>query len=434
MAPMKLHLDRSLRGVHPTAFIAPNATIIGDVTIGRHSSVWYGAVIRADTTPVTIGDETNIQEGCILHADPGYPARIGDRVTLGHGAIVHGATIEDDVLVGIRAVVLNGAKVGRGSIVGAGAVVTEGTIIPPNSLVLGVPAKAVKEVTPEQAKRIRESAISYVEYAKQHKEDARRQMPDAGPPLDAGFHPTPNIQHLTSGLGSEDALRSALIEVGRRLYERGLVVAAEGNVSVRLDDRRLLTTPTGACKGVLTPDQLVLVDLEGRRLQGELLPSSELPLHLAIYRARSDVQAIVHAHPPIATGFAVAGIPLDQPILAEAVVLLGPVPVAPYGTPTTEELSEAVLTYIRGHTAILLANHGALTVGGDLWEAYFRMEILERVAQVSLVAHLLGRRNVLSEEEIRKLSTLFGLRAGAGGDRQGGPDEDLLGYGQRQGD
>lgn len=166
---MNLHLDRSLKGVHPTAFIAWNATIIGDVTVGRDSSVWYGVVIRADTTPVTIGDETNVQEGCVLHADPGYPAIIGNRVTLGHGAIVHGATIEDDVLVGIRAVVLNGARVGRGSLVGAGAVVTEGTVIPPNSLVLGVPAKAVKEVTPEQAQRIRESAISYVEYAKQHK-------------------------------------------------------------------------------------------------------------------------------------------------------------------------------------------------------------------------------------------------------------------------
>lgn len=208
---------------------------------------------------------------------------------------------------------------------------------------------------------------------------------------------------------SEDALRLALVEVGRRLYERGLVVATEGNVSVRLDDRRLLATPTGTCKGFLTPDQLVMVDLEGRRLQGEFPPSSELPLHLAIYRARSEVQAIVHAHPPIATGFAVAGIPLDRPILAEAVVLLGPVPIAQYGTPTTEELSEAVLKYIHGHNAILLANHGALALGRDLWQAYFRMETLEHVAHVTLVAHLLGKMNVLSEEDVRKLSELCGL-------------------------
>ena len=207
----------------------------------------------------------------------------------------------------------------------------------------------------------------------------------------------------------EDALRLVLVEVSRRLYDRGLVVATEGNVSVRLDDRRLLATPTGACKGFLATDQLVMVDLEGRRLQGEFPPSSELPLHLAVYRVRPEVQAIVHAHPPIATGFAVAGIPLDQPILAEAVILLGPVPVAHYGTPTTEELSKAVLKYIHGHNAILLANHGALTVGEDLWQAYFRMETLEHVAQVNLVAHLLGKMNVLSEEDVRKLSELFGL-------------------------
>lgn len=209
----------------------------------------------------------------------------------------------------------------------------------------------------------------------------------------------------------EDALRLALVEIGRRLYERGLIVATEGNVSVRLDEERLLATPTGTCKGFLAPDQLIVVDLEGRRLQGERPPSSELPLHLAVYRVRPDVQAIVHAHPSIATGFAVAGIPLDRPILAEAVVLLGPVPIAQYGTPTTEELSEAVLKYIHGHNGILLANHGALTVGGDLWEAYFRMETLEHVAQVSFVAHLLGKVNILSEENVKKLSKRFGLRS-----------------------
>lgn len=209
----------------------------------------------------------------------------------------------------------------------------------------------------------------------------------------------------------EDALRLALVEIGRRLYERGLIVATEGNLSVRLDEERLIATPTGTCKGFLAPDQLVVVDLEGRRLQGQCPPSSELPLHLAVYRVRPDVQAIVHAHPSIATGFAVAGIPLDRPILAEAVVLLGPVPITQYGTPTTEELSEAVLKYIHSHNGILLANHGALTVGGDLWEAYFRMETLEHVAQVSFVAHLLGKVNILSEENVKKLSKRFGLRS-----------------------
>lgn len=166
---MALDLDRSRRKVHPTAFIAENATIVGDVTIGPESSVWYGAVIRADTTPVTIGEQTNIQDGCILHADPGFPAVIGDRVTIGHGAIVHGATVEDDALIGMRAVVLNGAKVGRGSIVGSGAVVAEGASIPPNSLALGIPARVVRELAPEQTRRIKESALAYVEHAKEHK-------------------------------------------------------------------------------------------------------------------------------------------------------------------------------------------------------------------------------------------------------------------------
>jgi len=166
---MALDLDRSRGKVHPTVFIAENATIVGDVTIGPESSVWYGAVIRADTTPVTIGEQTNIQDGCILHADPGFPAVIGDRVTVGHGAIVHGATVEDDVLIGMKAVILNGAKVGRGSIVGSGAVVAEGASIPPNSLALGIPARVVRELALEQTRRIKESALAYVEYAKEHK-------------------------------------------------------------------------------------------------------------------------------------------------------------------------------------------------------------------------------------------------------------------------
>ena len=117
--------------VDPTAFIAPGAVVLGDVTIGKDASVWYGAVIRGDCEAIRIGDETNVQDGCILHADPGFPCILGNRVTLGHAAIVHGATVEDDVLIGMRAVVMNGAKIGRGSIVAVGAVVTEGTEIPP---------------------------------------------------------------------------------------------------------------------------------------------------------------------------------------------------------------------------------------------------------------------------------------------------------------
>ena len=151
---------------HPSAFIAPGATVLGDVTLGADSSVWYGAVIRGDTERIVIGSATNIQDGCILHADAGYPCTLGDRVTLGHGAIVHGATIEDDVMIGMRAVVMNGAKIGRGSLVAVGAIVLEDMHVPPNSVVMGMPAVVKREVTDKDTARIRHAAEHYVEAAR----------------------------------------------------------------------------------------------------------------------------------------------------------------------------------------------------------------------------------------------------------------------------
>lgn len=145
----------------PTAYVFPEAVLSGTITIGRDSSVWPLTVIRGDRVPVTIGARTNIQEACIIHGDPGFPAIIGDRVTLGHGAIVHGANIEDEVLIGIGAVVLNGARIGTGSIVGARALVTEGMQVPPGSLVLGIPG-TVRPLAPEQAARIAQTAANYV--------------------------------------------------------------------------------------------------------------------------------------------------------------------------------------------------------------------------------------------------------------------------------
>ena len=152
--------------IDPSAFIAETATVMGDVTVGRESSIWYGAVVRGDTAPITIGERTNIQDGCIVHVAAGQPTTIGDGVTMGHGAIVHGATIGHNVIVAVRAVVLDGAVVGENSIIGAGSVVTEGTVIPPNSLVLGVPGRVVRPVSQEQAERIRSSARNYVEYSR----------------------------------------------------------------------------------------------------------------------------------------------------------------------------------------------------------------------------------------------------------------------------
>jgi len=156
--------------VHRSAWIAPGAIVVGDVSIGEESSIWFNAVLRADSDPIRIGARTNIQDGCILHADPGFPCTIGDGVTVGHGAIVHGATIENDVLIGMRAVVMNGARIGSGSIIGTGAVVTEGMQIPARSMVLGLPGKVVRQTTEEEFERMRAAANRYVVRAKMYRD------------------------------------------------------------------------------------------------------------------------------------------------------------------------------------------------------------------------------------------------------------------------
>ncbi|HZN36346.1 MAG TPA: gamma carbonic anhydrase family protein [Pirellulaceae bacterium] len=148
--------------VEPSAWIAPGAVVLGDVTLGTEATVWYGAVVRGDSAPIRVGRQTNIQDGCILHADEGFPCTLGERVTLGHGSIVHGATVEDDCLIGMRAVVMNGARIGKGSIVAVGSIVTEGTLIPPGSLALGQPAKVKRETSDRDRELIRHAAEHYV--------------------------------------------------------------------------------------------------------------------------------------------------------------------------------------------------------------------------------------------------------------------------------
>ena len=198
---------------------------------------------------------------------------------------------------------------------------------------------------------------------------------------------------------SEGALRDGIVEVGRRLYARGYTASNDGNISVRLDASRLLMTPKGVCKGFMSPDMMCITDLDGRKLAGERDPSSEMQMHLEVYRQRPDVAAVVHAHPPTATGFAVAGVPLDRAVLAEVVTTLGSVPIAEYATPSTRELPEAVRKYVRAHDGMLLANHGALTVGTDLFSAYYKMETIEHFAKISLVARMLGGERLLSRQE-----------------------------------
>jgi len=209
-------------------------------------------------------------------------------------------------------------------------------------------------------------------------------------------------------VSSEAQLRADIVEVGRRLYARGYTASNDGNISVRLDAGRLLMTPSNVCKGFMTPDMMVITDLEGRKLHGDRTPSSEMQMHLEVYRRRPDVAAVVHAHPPIATGFAVAGIPLDRAVLAEVVTTLGSVPIAEYATPSTRELPEAVRQYVQAHDGMLLANHGALTLGKDLFSAYYKMETIEHFAHISLVARLLGGERLLSREEVFRLQGLRG--------------------------
>jgi L-fuculose-phosphate aldolase len=203
-------------------------------------------------------------------------------------------------------------------------------------------------------------------------------------------------------------LRQDIVEVGRRMYARGYTASNDGNISTRLDAGRLLMTPANVCKGFMTPQMMCITDLEGKKLEGDRNPSSEMQMHLEVYRQRPDVNAVVHAHPPIATGFAVAGIPLDRAVLAEVITTLGSVPIADYATPSTKELPEAVRRYIKAHDGMLLANHGALTVGADLFAAYYKMEIIEHFAKISFVARMLGGERLLSRQEVERLQGLRG--------------------------
>src|SRR5690349_22272563 len=208
---------------------------------------------------------------------------------------------------------------------------------------------------------------------------------------------------------SVESLRADIVEIGRRMYARGYTASNDGNISVRIDIDRLLMTPKSVCKGFMTPDMMCVTDLSGKKIAGDRDPSSEALMHLEVYRQRTDVNAVVHAHPPIATGFAVAGIPLDRAVLAEVLTTLGSIPLAEYATPSTSELPAAIRKYVKAHDGMLLANHGALTVGADLFSAYYKMETIEHFAKISLVARLLGGERLLSREEVDRLQGLRGM-------------------------
>src|SRR6202163_1296597 len=202
---------------------------------------------------------------------------------------------------------------------------------------------------------------------------------------------------------SEDEHRREICTAGRWIHGRGFVASTDGNISVRLDSRRILTSPTVISKGLMSPDDMVVTDLQGRKLAGRREPSSEMGMHLLIYRRRPDINAVCHAHPPIATAHAAAGLPLNKALLSEIVISLGYVPVAQYGTPGTPELSDSLEPLVENYDAILLANHGVVTCGADLLTAFFRMETVEHFAQVSLASELLGKQVLLSGRDVEKL-------------------------------
>jgi L-fuculose-phosphate aldolase len=199
--------------------------------------------------------------------------------------------------------------------------------------------------------------------------------------------------------------RQAVVEAGRRLWQRSYVAANDGNISVLIGDR-LLVTPTGRSKGFLDEDDIVVVGLDGARLEGRLEPTSELGMHLAVYAARDDVRAVVHAHPPAATAFAVSGAPLDGALLPEVVVSLGAVPTVPYGTPSTPELADAMAPFLEGHNALILENHGAVAFGTSVDEAYYRLETVEHAAHIAILARALGGGRALPDRELKKLREL----------------------------
>ena len=202
---------------------------------------------------------------------------------------------------------------------------------------------------------------------------------------------------------SDHKSRLEILRFGKMLHDHGLIAATDGNISVRLNKAEVLVTPTCISKGMMSVDDLVVVDMHGRRISGFRDVTSEIAMHMTIYCMRPDVNAIVHAHPPTATGFAACGLALDQALISEVLLSLGSVPLAHYATPGTSELSAALEPYIPEHDAVLMANHGVVTYGSDLMTAYMNMETVEHFAKIALVVKQLGCERPLPQEQVTKL-------------------------------
>jgi L-fuculose-phosphate aldolase len=220
---------------------------------------------------------------------------------------------------------------------------------------------------------------------------------------------------------SEIQLCQDIVEVGRRIWLRGYVAANDGNISIRLGPDEFLCTPTGVSKGFMTTEMMIKVNSKGEKIAGASKPSSEIKMHLEVYRDRPDVNAVVHAHPPVSTAFAVAGLSLSKPVMTEVIMTLGSIPLTEYATPSTDEVPQSIAEFIKRHDAILMKSHGALTVGSDVFDAYYKMEILEHSAAVSLAARQLGGEKELEPEQVQRLVELTN-KAGIPGMHPGYPD------------
>lgn len=219
--------------------------------------------------------------------------------------------------------------------------------------------------------------------------------------------------------------RAQIIEIGKKLYERGFVAANDGNLSVRVGENAVWATPTGVSKGSMTEEMLVKLDLEGRVLEGTAKPSSEIKMHLRIYKEQPQMGGVAHAHPPFSTTFAAAGLPLDQALIQETVVLVGTVPVAPYAVPGSAALADSVAPFCRDYSALLLEHHGLVTWGKNLQQAYFFLESAEALARVMLYTRQLGADHLLTESQIDSLIALrpgWGVDLHRGGRPKGRPD------------
>ena len=200
--------------------------------------------------------------------------------------------------------------------------------------------------------------------------------------------------------------KKEIIEIGKRMYAKGYIVASEGNMSIRLRKDRILVTPAGKNKGFLREKDIVTVDFKGKKISGNLEPSSELKMQLFVYQKRKDVNAAVHAHAPYSLAFACSHLPLAQNLLPEVIMFLGKIPLTPYATPSTEEVPNSLAPFIKKHNAFLLENHGVLTLGKNIYEAYNRLEMVEHLAKVNLLCKILGKSEELSKESLEKLEKL----------------------------